>query len=534
MTNRTLILFFLALLCLGAVLRGVEALGTSLWLDEYHTLWVADVDSYHGVVERIERDFHPPLFYYGLSFLRGVDPKLQRLVPILFSLLTLLPLLGLVRAAELSPIARLTTCGLFLLLPYQVHYAAELRAYSALQLAGCILAWAAFTRHRTARMRFAAFLLATALGLWMHYFVGVFLVLIGGVALLWRPAGTLSRKALLASGTLGCLAFLPWLLAVESWLLRDPGRLFRAEPAKTATAAPQADDSASDVADEVSEAKRKIRPAWWQRDTRKALQLPMQLLVPAIGTLEGSNAAGTQSTWRMHQLRLASYALFALAGLSIASFLARAIVRRGRVVAGPGWAVFLLGGVSLVAVTLLLMIVWKSVRLQYYAGIAWFLPFAIGLGVHVLPTRLANTLAGALLVCAAAAGVSYASGPSREDLDSGLRVAHALDPDGDAIFTAALWQPFWYPHAMPYDYPKFAGDVREPWDVPAAGDTDRPVILITRTITLDGARTLPQAMQTLVGDELVERPLHLRDGRTVTQHVRIDHAIHVYRFEKKR
>ena len=107
----------IALAIVGVAMRGVEAARKSLWLDEFHTLHVADSTSFVEVVEKIEPDFHPPLFFWALSFVRDVDPHLQRWLPIVLSMLTLVPLFAIVKRARLTVAAQVVLCGVFAFAP---------------------------------------------------------------------------------------------------------------------------------------------------------------------------------------------------------------------------------------------------------------------------------------------------------------------------------------------------------------------------------------------------------------------------------
>src|SRR5262245_58847435 len=102
---------------LGLGLRGIEAREKSLWLDEYHTLYLADSDTLGEIVDKGARDFHPPAFFWALSLLREVAPHGQRLFPVLLSLLTLIPLWSIARQGGLGQLARLSLCGVYLFAP---------------------------------------------------------------------------------------------------------------------------------------------------------------------------------------------------------------------------------------------------------------------------------------------------------------------------------------------------------------------------------------------------------------------------------
>ena len=122
--------------------------------------------------------------------------------------------------------ARLALCGVFLFVPYQVQYGAELRTYSALQLAAVSMVWAAGddpcgargasvglrvrrrARHLRALLHLSPPLPAPVRPIWCC-----------------APPGALTRRAVLAAGTVGVLLFVPWFLTYFSWLYTDPEQM---------------------------------------------------------------------------------------------------------------------------------------------------------------------------------------------------------------------------------------------------------------------------------------------------------------------
>lgn len=485
-----------ACVLLGLGLRLVEAHGKSLWLDEYHTLYLADSDTLGELVAKGASDVHPPAFFWALSLLRGLAPHEQRILPILLSLLTLIPLWSIARQGGLAPLARLALGGVFLFAPYQVQYGAELRSYSALQLLSVTLVWAAVTSQARAWVRIGVFGLATALGLYVHYLVAVTVLCVGLARCLSRPPGSASLRALVVAGTLGVAVFLPWVQAQEEWVLRDPTEVL-----------------------EWSGLPPRALPSVWASNLQRAAAVPVRTLVPQIGGL-GAPYAGL--------MRAAAALLFAAVGVGILYILWRIRERTLPVGSAAVWSALRVGALGFVAVTVLCLVVWKRVPLQYFAVAAWAWPLLVGLGVHCAPgARLARLSTALVLLSALAAGTCHVLGASREDTEAGVVAAVRAGLGRDALYTAVLWQPDWYPHTLPFRF-RAPGvhdgdlDVREPEEIPP-GDApggERTVIVVTR-------RTEPEryAFRELWAPILRERRL--------AQTLEIDAVTRVYVFEPR-
>src|SRR5262245_65002882 len=108
------------------------------------------------------------------------------------------------------------------------------------------------------------------------------------------------------------------------------------------------------------------------------------------------------------------------------------------------------------------------VPLQYFTVAAWAGPLCVGLGVQCAPSEtLARLLTALVLLAGLAAGACHVLGASRENTEAGVDAAIRAGGDRNALYTAILWQPDWYPHALPFRY-RAPGvhaadlDVREP------------------------------------------------------------------------
>lgn len=500
-------------LAIALVLRAIEAHRKSLWLDELHSLWTARGEDVAQVIERVRVDFHPPLYFLLLHAVDAWDPHAQRWISIAFSLATLLPLLALARSAGVSPLARFVALALFATSPYQIVYGAELRAYAVLGFLAATMAWAAFTDRAPAKWRFIAFAAATGIGLNVHYFAGIAAIcflavqpLIRGRPLRPNTDGRVAgardgsgalpwRKLVLAFG-LGLVLFLPWLLTKERWLMSDPSKMWRPEIANPESAHPEA----------VKEDR--LRPA----DLLKAATMPLRTHVPMVSALGRPLSAPAQvAAWSFFALVLVGLG-FLLYGLA-----------RGR--SPPGgrrlWAVIAAGGVTYLACSALCLSMWRGFPGQYYIIGAWVLPLlGAALVDSVWGSRVRSMFAGALVLASLASGTCHVLGESRENIRGAVGTAIEIGRPIGAIYTAILWQPTWYPHALPFEV--YAPEVErfEPTEIPPAGPGERrPVVVITRHVSLSGKMGMP------------EKWLSIRKGRRVGETVWIDQAIGVVVFE---
>jgi hypothetical protein len=482
-------------IALAVLLRGVEAHSKSLWLDELHSLWTARGEDLAQVIERVRLDFHPPLYFLLLHAVDGWDPHAQRWISILFSVATLIPLLAIARGAGLSPLARFVVLAWFATSPYQILYGAELRAYAILGFLAATMAWAAFTDRAPAKWRFLAFAAATGIGLNVHYFAGVAAVCFLVVRAFLRGAergatGALPWKKLALAFGIGLLLFLPWLLTKESWLLRDPGKMWRPENAKLKDLGPEHESDAS-LSTTV---------------LLKAATMPLRTHVPMISTL-GRPVSGAAE--------IAAPAFFALVLVGF-GFLLQGLARgRPRPGGRKLWAAIAAGGSAYLACAVLCILLWKGFPGQYYVIGAWVLPLLGGALVDSIESaRWRSLYSGALVLASLATGVCHVLGESRENMRGAVGTALEIGRPIGAIYTAVLWQPTWYPHALPFE--AYAPEVEscEPTEVPPADASERrPVVVITRHVSLSGRMGMP------------EEWLSIRKGRRVVDTVWIDPSI---------
>lgn len=521
-SSRSRALLFAALV-IGIGLRVWDAWGSSLWLDELHSLAHASQPNVAGVLEHTHWDFHAPLFFLAVHFAwtwTSASPEALRLIPLVSSLLVVFPLLVLARRSRLGPWAPALSVALFAFLPFQIQYARELRPYAWLMLASAVACQAAFTEAGSKQLRFVLFAAAVAFGLLTHYLMAMVVLVIGLVRLVFLLPALRARFTsrgpllgfgwLILAGAIGACAFLPWLFNRMDWVVHTPQELVPPDAAERT----------------LTEANR-----------TDLLQAPLKTLVPRIGALG--------SPWT--SLAMAGAAMLA-AALLLAGVLW--LVRAGKRDLPPAdrstalAIAFALLSVPLVPVMSILL--WGRVSIQYLCIAAWLWPLVMcELLAAVRSVRLRTALAALMVVGALVAGVGHAGGAPREDVKGAVAKAReiglnleALDPAHPPFYTALLSQPPRFEHCTPYlAYAPGLACVElkdaihaglKPPLLPRPGEPgfDRPAIVITRRyLDLDTQAALDKATR-----EGMPEILRLRTGRTRTQRVRIDETMTVWVF----
>jgi len=463
----------------GLGLRLIEADEKSLWLDELHTLEIAAADDPTGVVDLLRPDFHAPLHFLTVHALGNLDPHRMRLVSAAIGLLALIPLLALARDGGIGGAGRVALVAGFLLLPYQLRYGVELRPYAWLQLFAATAAWAALSTRSKPMTRCIVFALATALGLYTHYSMAVAVVGIGAARLFIHGRGTLPVWKVVAAGTVGVAAFLPWIFEVESWVFEDPGVMTR-------------DERVTDANGET--AQKPVIPLSELGPDLAAT--PLRMAVPSFGQL--GDIPGKVVMGGAGLLALTLLFAFVVSLKSSTSGVAANRTYFGGVFA----AVF-----SMVIMGTACWRIWERVPIQYFALAAWGWPLLIGGLVHGASRRgkgdlvLMATVAALLLM-----GAGHAYGKSREDLRAGVAKIRELLDAGPAVTTSILRQPDWYHHRS--IYLAYARDLTtvEPTDVPPPGD-DVPskVLVVTRNASPNQPGSPPEVWAAVSkGRKLVE------------------------------
>ena len=156
---------------------------------------------------------HPPLFYYLLKVwvLVGNESLLWlRLLPALFSVLSILPLIFLGRELRLRPVEIYCAIGLAGLHPLLIYYSQHLRMYSLLLLCALTSMWLFHRTIRTRGFSYTALTLANVVLVYSHYFGWLIVGLECLYVLFWRRE---RWKRTWLSAAVVLAAFTPWLYA---------------------------------------------------------------------------------------------------------------------------------------------------------------------------------------------------------------------------------------------------------------------------------------------------------------------------------
>ncbi|MCE9594279.1 MAG: glycosyltransferase family 39 protein [Planctomycetes bacterium] len=471
----------------GLALRVWEAWESSLWLDELHTLFHASRPTVGAVLQSVRNDFHVPGFYLVCHFFGDFSAGAWlRWLPILASLLTFVPIIALARESRGGERAAVACAWLFALLPYQVHYGAELRPYAWLELFTAVAAWAAFSEHGSKRLRGSVFFAAVVCGMLTHVIMAFAVLGLGAARLIVRGRKLLGLPTLIGIGAAAAAPALPWFLWFHQFAT-DKREAF-----------------------EATVGERAVRPQL----LREVRDLPIRLIEPYMGSLG--------KPWSL--IAMGGFALFVvgLVGLVYAAWRAeRSETRKDPIVI----AMCLYGAVQFVVVSALSVKSWDRVPLQYYVGASW--PIALVLAAWFANVRtegMRRVIGIVLLVSTFAMSVAVAGGESREPYREAVALARvwgtelaASNPAHPPVYTSVLAQPSGvFDHKLPYlAYGADLGAV-EPEEVPTrtSGDFARPVIVIRRALALDHPKWKP-----------------IVEGRKLVREERLHERIWLYVFE---
>jgi hypothetical protein len=252
----------------------------------------------------------------------------------------------------------------------------------------------------------------------------------------------------------------------------------------------------------------RLQPA----DFLKAATTPLRTQIPMIATLGRPIALPAE---------VAAEAFFAIVLVGFGILLAA--LSRGRDPPGGRrlWAPIAACAVMYLLGIVLCLALWKGFPGQYYIIGAWAWPLVCAALVDAVERPgLRAGWTTALVLAGLASGTLHVSGNSRENMRGAVGTAvEAGEPIG-AIYTAVLWQPLWYPHALPFQVYAPGVATCEPGEVPPAiGGERRPVVVVTRDVAVKGDRSMPGAWGTI------------RKGRHIVRDLWVDQTIRVVVFE---
>lgn len=231
--SRSVALFLLVIVTLGAVLRLAAITRESAWGDEALTTACYPADSFSTCMDCVfaedARLRIAPVYYwvqYGWSLLAGGSLTSLRLLSVILSIIATLQIFALGRRIAGST-AGLWSATLFSLSLFQIYYGQEVRFYALMNVFALAALHGLTLYLRQPRHRFLM-LCATgnALLIWTHTFSVVFVFAQGFLLLAWwkRPRTLLPwffAHGLMALGLFGWLALLDYDFAGQSAAYRD-------------------------------------------------------------------------------------------------------------------------------------------------------------------------------------------------------------------------------------------------------------------------------------------------------------------------
>jgi uncharacterized membrane protein len=453
-----------------------------LWLDELHTLAHASLPTLSEVLAHVRAEVvHQPLFFAAVHVFGGWEEgALLRALPVISSLLVFLPVAAFARRASGPNSGAALALWLVACLPYQVHWATELRPYAWLIVLSAGATHAAFAESGSRALRLSLFFACVAAGMLTHRLMGFVVFSIGAARLVVRSREMLPLWWLIVAGGLAVAPNVPWLLQY-------------------------AEQAATDRFDyQDTHGGFRLRPAL----VKEALALPVRLVAPFLGTLGGP------WSW-LARAGLALF-LFALIG-ALVNF----VRRRKDVTPLPASirALLWFAAIDFIVVFALSFFRWDRLPLQYFAPIAWIVPLGVAVLVERWPERSRSTLIALFGASSLAMGIGQAGGRSMEDMRSAVSTACDIGAGlEDPIFTALMSQPDLFEHTLPYRaYAPSSLERVEPELVPPPGQPgfERPLVVLQRGTILD--------------DHPGWAPL--RAGRRLVRRERVDLYLQVLVFE---
>lgn len=223
MNTKKLITSLFLILSLALVLRLIGIQSRPIWYDEAFSLLFAEQSPSEILNNTLfensdlsAAEEHPPLYYFGLwtwfQFF-GASIVSARLFSVFLSLLTILLIYQIAKDLFDSSTA-LVAAGLVGLLPFQIHFAQEIRMYSMLTF-WLALTTLAFLRARSkSKLWWGVFAVSTALAQYTHNLASIYLVTLAFTPLFQRDWKTL--RDLTLSGLAALILYLPWIVQLPA------------------------------------------------------------------------------------------------------------------------------------------------------------------------------------------------------------------------------------------------------------------------------------------------------------------------------
>ena len=372
-------------LAVGLALRVWEAAESSLWFDELISLRRASMPDPQAVVNSVGGTLHTPLFFVALQLAGDFSSGAWlRVVPVLSSLLLVLLAVLFARSLGWNRDSTRAAALLMAVMPYQVHYGAELRPYAWLAVTSAAAAWLVLTPRRSPWRDLALFAAVALLGLANHRAMAITLV---GLALARIVVRGPRLIALVPLGVAGALAMLPFLEFFVEFAMA----------------------SRKDLA---SRAWRLGEVDMGPKMLKNLALVPLRLLEPRFGMLGPG--------W-MQLALVSTLAVLATTGLGLISW-----VRTRPRWSPTGWGLLILAGTGFLLLTALQLERRGAVAVQQYAGVAWIAPLALVACLQAVRSEgRRRALLAVLVLGGLGMGIALAGGHSRSELRGGVALAQS-------------------------------------------------------------------------------------------------------------
>ncbi len=210
-----------AVLLLAAAMRIVNAGHWPVWTDEGASLYIAGDGSISEIMERLQGNHHPPLYFAALGAWEHVVGQSRialRMLTILGGMLAVAVVYRLTRD-WFGHTAAIYAALLFAVSDLVVQYSQQIRHYGWLTLAVALMSLL-FLRalRRPTLLRWLLYALSISLMMYIHY-LGLMALAVQGVVGLFVWRGSLRLKArLIGAWLLAGILYIPWLIALPQIL----------------------------------------------------------------------------------------------------------------------------------------------------------------------------------------------------------------------------------------------------------------------------------------------------------------------------
>ena len=181
--------------------------------------------TWKGLLIDVGKDsIHPPLFYFLLKIWIAIGSDSLfwvRLLPTVFSSLSIIPMVLLGREFRLRPVAINTTVGLAAIHPYLLYYSQHVRMYTLLMLCALTSLWLFHSAVRLgSRSRYMALTAVNIVAVYAHYYGWLVIGLECCYVLIWKRE---RWKQTILSSLVVFAAFLPWVYWVSGYIRAKGG-----------------------------------------------------------------------------------------------------------------------------------------------------------------------------------------------------------------------------------------------------------------------------------------------------------------------